>query len=130
MNQLTGARIGIGAEDSGTQRLARHLLRDNGITEDAATLVKTLPPVYRWRIRRRILRWYVELRRIDLALEGEPPAPERLEALSRELHNIESEAARVDVPLAYSDALYNLRLHIDLLGHKLQRHINGATRAS
>jgi len=32
-------------------------------------LLRTRPPVYRWRIRRRILRCYVDLRRIDLDLE-------------------------------------------------------------
>jgi hypothetical protein len=84
-------------------------------------LIKTLPPVYRWRIRRRILRWYVQLRRIDLALETDGLSDERLDALRGELAQIESDAARIDVPLSYSDELYDLRLHIQLLEQKLER---------
>jgi TRAP-type uncharacterized transport system substrate-binding protein len=84
-------------------------------------LVKTLPPVYRWRIRRRILRWYVQLRRIDLAIETGDRDPARLAELKEELQDIESDAARVDVPLSYSNELYNLRLHIQLLDQKLER---------
>jgi len=92
-------------------------------------LLRTLPPVYRWRIRRRILRWYVELRRIDLDLEGDTPDSARLAELARQLEGIESEAARVQVPLAYSDALYNLRLHIGLLEDKIARLRTASTTA-
>ena len=84
-------------------------------------LIKTLPPVYRWRVRRRILRWYVQLRRIDLAIETDDLDPARLAELKEELQDIESDAARVDVPLSYSNELYNLRLHIQLLEQKLER---------
>jgi len=84
-------------------------------------LVKTLPPVYRWRIRQRILRWYVQLRRIDFAIETGDLNPARLAELKGELQDIESDAARVDVPLSYSNELYNLRLHIQLLEQKLER---------
>lgn len=85
-------------------------------------LVKTLPPAYRWRVRRRILRWYKDLRRIDLELlETPPPSQRRLTELAREIETIESDAARVDVPLSYSDALYHLRLHIALLTDKIER---------
>ena len=92
-------------------------------------LLRTLPPVYRWRIRRRILRWHVELRRIDLDLEGDTPDSDRLAELARQLEGIESEAARVQVPLAYSDALYNLRLHIGLLEDKIARLRTASTTA-
>ncbi|MCF7983563.1 MAG: hypothetical protein K9L70_04095 [Thiohalocapsa sp.] len=84
-------------------------------------LVKVLPPVYRWRIRRRILRWYVELRRIDKEVEGGAPDAEAVEAYKRRLATIESDAAQIDVPVSYSDQLYNLRLHIRLLAQKLER---------
>lgn len=85
-------------------------------------LIKTLPPIYSWRIRRRILRWYKELRRIDLELlDDPPPGKQRLDELGREINAIETEAARVDVPLSYSDALYHLRLHIQLLTQRIER---------
>ena len=84
-------------------------------------LIKILPPVYAWRVRRRILRWYVELRRIDRELETRSLGPEALPALREGLAQIESEATQIDVPLGYTDQLYNLRLHIHLLAEKLER---------
>ena len=92
-------------------------------------LVKTLPPVYRWRVRRRILRWYVQLRRIDLELEAGRTDGARLAALRRELEHIETDAAHVDVPLSYADELYDLRLHIQLLAEKLERLYNQRSSA-
>lgn len=92
-------------------------------------LSKLLPPVYRWRIRRRITRWYVQLRRIDLELalgKGRD-----LDALADALAHIEAEAAQVEVPLSYADQLYNLRLHIQLLQRSLvEARERTAARAS
>jgi hypothetical protein len=82
-------------------------------------LMKVLPPVYAWRIRRRIIRWYVALRRIDLELETGPRDQQRLDDFAARLKEIESEVAQVDVPLSYADQLYNLRLHIQALQHRL-----------
>lgn len=83
-------------------------------------LIKVLPPVYAWRVRRRILRWYVQLRQIDRQSEvGILPAAEAA-ALRAQLSQIEAEAAQIDVPLGYTDQLYNLRLHIHLLQEKLE----------
>ncbi len=84
-------------------------------------LVKITPPVYRWRIRSRIIRWYRELRRIDLELALSSGDPQALRSLAERLADIESDAARVEVPLSYSDQLYNLRLHMRLIAEKLER---------
>jgi hypothetical protein len=84
-------------------------------------LSKMLPPVYRWRVRQRILRWYVALRRIDLELETGISTPINVTALRQRLSEIESEVTQVDIPLSYTDQLYNLRLHIRLLEQKLSR---------
>jgi hypothetical protein len=82
---------------------------------------KILPPVYQWRIRRRILRWYKDLKRIDLEIELEQPNAQRLRKLNTTINAIEKDVAQVDVPLSYSDQLYQLRLHITLLQNKLER---------
>jgi DNA-binding transcriptional ArsR family regulator len=84
-------------------------------------LGKMLPPVYRWRVRRRILRWYVALRRIDLEIETGISTPINVTALRQRLSEIESEVTQVEIPLSYTDQLYNLRLHIRLLEQKLSR---------
>lgn len=92
-------------------------------------LIKVLPPVYSWRIRRRIIRWYVALRRIDLELETGSRGPDRLGDFAKRLEEIESEVAQVDVPLSYADQLYNLRLHIQALQHRLATVVNEAEGA-
>ena len=92
-------------------------------------LVKVMPPVYRWRIRSRIVRWYRELQRIDLELELSSGDPQALQSLAKRLAEMESEAARVEVPLSYTDQLYNLRLHMRLIAEKLERLETGADDA-
>ncbi|MCP4171626.1 MAG: ABC transporter substrate-binding protein [Fuerstiella sp.] len=82
-------------------------------------LFKIAPPVYRWRIRSRIYRWYDVLRGIDQKLREEndddsPDHAARLQAMSKELNT-------VHIPLSYMEEFYNLRLHIDLVNTELER---------
>jgi len=82
-------------------------------------LFKIAPPVYRWRIRSRIYRWYDVLRRIDQNLrdkeDGDPSNHSaRLQAMSKELET-------VHIPLSYMEEFYNLRLHIDLVNAELEK---------
>ncbi len=81
-------------------------------------LAKVTPPVYRWQVRKKIYRWYRLLRELDIDNSGELTA-ERCDELLRQLQSIEDEARKVTVPLSYSDELYNLRLHIDMVRKKL-----------
>jgi len=74
-------------------------------------LFKVMPPLYRWRVRSRIYRWYDELNRIDEALGDGGPVRKQLDELDR----IEAEIRKVHVPLSYSDELYNLRMHLVLI---------------
>ncbi len=82
-------------------------------------LFKIIPPIYRWRVRSRIYCWYRDLETVDLAL-ADHPSPEELTSLSEELERIESEVRRVVVPLSHRETLYHLRLHLDLLRHKVE----------
>ncbi len=85
-------------------------------------LAKALPPLYRWRTRKRIYRWYEELRAVDPDLSE----PESLHAASRrlkDLDRIETEVAQINVPLSYADELYDLRRHIELVRTKLLGHL-------
>ena len=83
-------------------------------------LIKLAPPLYRWRPRRKIYRWYRELKALDFQHPEQLPA-ETLNTTIQKLDTIEEEARKVSVPLSYSDELYNLRLHIDLVRSKLQK---------
>ncbi len=80
-------------------------------------LIKLAPPVYRWRIRSRIYRWYAIVRTIDQTLrDGEEGQLARFE---RKLTAMERELETVNVPLSYMEEFYNLRLHIDLVKRRL-----------
>jgi len=79
-------------------------------------LFKVLPPLYRWRIRSRIYRWYEELSNIDIALSnGFSPA------LLDDIERIEMEIRKVNVPLAYAQELYDLRLHLALVREQVEQ---------
>ena len=81
---------------------------------------KAAPPIYRWRIRSKIYRWYKDLSWADEILH-EQPTDEEIAVHVAALHKLEYEVARVDVPLSYMDEYYSLRVHIQLILSKLER---------
>jgi len=85
-------------------------------------LFKLVPLLYRWRMRSRIYRWYSKLRTFDPERHKED-GTERLQAYLVELEGIEAKVANISVPLSYSEELYHLRLHIDMLQSKLRQMI-------
>lgn len=88
-------------------------------------LFKLAPPLYRWRIRSRVYRWYGILREAEELLAQDDPAPDLAEEVRR-LDALEGEIAGVEVPLSYADELYNLHLHIDYLRGKLEARLANA----
>lgn len=87
-------------------------------------LSRMLPPLYQFRIRSRIFRWYAQLREVEDAV-GKRPADELL----AELEGIEARVEIVSVPLSYADELYSLRSHIQMVGNRL-RALPHATEAA
>ena len=83
-------------------------------------LAKLFPPVYRWRVRSRIYRWYEDLQRIEARLDGGDADPEELSAA---VHSLETEVKQVETPLSYADQLYHLRTHIDLVRTRIKQQI-------
>jgi TRAP-type uncharacterized transport system substrate-binding protein len=83
-------------------------------------LSRTLPPLYQFRIRSRIFRWYARLRQVENAV-GRRPADELL----NELGEIEAAVGNVSVPLSYADELYSLRSHILMVGNRLRTSTPG-----
>lgn len=81
-------------------------------------LFKIVPPAYRWRIRRRIFRWYREVQAADRAL-CEPQSAEALDRILARLDAAEHEVRQIEIPLGYSDAHYHLRLHVDMVRAKV-----------
>jgi TRAP transporter TAXI family solute receptor len=81
-------------------------------------LFKVVPPLYRWRMRARIYRWYEELQEVDRNVLKASPQ-EKLAYLGK-LNELEREVREVVVPLSFAYQLYHLRLHIDFVRQKLQ----------
>jgi TRAP transporter TAXI family solute receptor len=82
-------------------------------------LFRVAPPLYQWRIRSKIYRWYAAVREIDTLVQDEN-VDGRTELAAHRLRALEREVAGVSVPLAYTGELYHLRLHIRLLQDKLE----------
>ena len=85
----------------------------------AIPLFKLLPPAYRWRVRRRLLRMYGELDSLDPAQASLSDEPERTRRLER-LEAIDQEVADLSVPRGYSDDQYKLRRDVDLIRRRLK----------
>ena len=85
-------------------------------------IFKLLPPVYRWRMRSRIYRWYSELETLELEIQKENSITSLDEYLLM-LDDLEEKVSNISVPLAFSEELYSLRLHIDMLRNKLYKTI-------
>jgi TRAP-type uncharacterized transport system substrate-binding protein len=81
-------------------------------------LLRFAPQIYSWRIRRRILYWYGELKRLEAAARRAPGQDGRAAHLS-ELDRIEAAVDTIPVPLAFSDRLYELRQHIEIARRRL-----------
>ena len=86
-------------------------------------ILKAAPPLYRWRMRSKIYRWYGDLRRLEEVLRQEQAPDEDLETALQALGGLEREISeQVSVPLSYMDELYDLQLHVELTRTKLERH--------
>lgn len=80
-------------------------------------LVKIAGPLYRWRIRSKIFRWYRYLRETDQKIRDGSIEQHTGEQIDQ-LLEMESDLRQVEVPLSYADELYDLHLHV---GHVLER---------
>ncbi len=83
-------------------------------------LARILPPLYAWRMRRRIYRWYGELMFIENEMRRTLTTGETRDFAER-LDWIEHEVNALNTPVAYANQLYLLRQHIDFVQHKLQQ---------
>jgi hypothetical protein len=81
--------------------------------------LKSIPALFRWRMRLRINRWY----RLLLLAEQDAMArlsPETLETLTRRIDEIESEVNKMKVPASYGDQFYVLRSNIQFVRSKFR----------
>jgi TRAP transporter TAXI family solute receptor len=83
-------------------------------------LSKVVPPVYVWRIRSRIYRWYGQLRAVEQELEARHADKTPDADLLRRLDDIERRVNQTSVPLAFADQLYELRSHINFVRQRVR----------
>jgi hypothetical protein len=81
-------------------------------------LFKLFPPIYRWRVRSRIYRWYEDLQQIERRLDVGNADPEELAAA---VYALETEVKQVETPLSYADQLFHLRTHINLVRTRINQ---------
>lgn len=80
-------------------------------------LGRIVPPLYEFRVRSRVFRWYAQLRQIEEQLQT---GQTTVDALLQELDELETRVGRIRIPLSYADELYALRNHIDLVRRRLR----------
>ncbi|MDP9606588.1 UNVERIFIED_ORG: TRAP transporter TAXI family solute receptor [Variovorax paradoxus] len=76
-------------------------------------LSRVVPPLYQFRVRRRVFRWYARLRDIEAKVDTETLAKEdKRKSLLEDLDQLDRVVNKVAVPLSYADELYALRNNI------------------
>ena len=80
--------------------------------------MRITPSIYPWLVRRRILHWYRELRRVEASL-GDTATPEQLSQKLRDLDRIDEGIRATPIPQNFSDQFYQLRAHIDVVRRRV-----------
>jgi NMT1-like family len=80
--------------------------------------LRSIPALYRLRIRLRIYRWYRALMLLERDLMAQPAVGER-EKIFERLDRIEEQVNRMKVPASFADQFYVLRGHIDFVRGRL-----------
>jgi TRAP transporter TAXI family solute receptor len=95
-------------------------------------LSKIVPPIYVWRVRSRVYRWYGELRKVEQELEATPFEGREAarEGLLLRLEEIEDRVNHISIPLAYAEELYRLRSHINFVRERVRGTIDMHGRAT
>ncbi|MGE0387680.1 MAG: TAXI family TRAP transporter solute-binding subunit [Gammaproteobacteria bacterium] len=81
-------------------------------------LTRWLPPLYAFRVRSRVFRWYRRLREIEESLARGTGS--RVDLLA-DIDALEARIRRIVLPLAYTDELYALRSYIQMVRERVQR---------
>jgi TRAP transporter TAXI family solute receptor len=79
-------------------------------------LMKFAPMIYGWRIRRRMVHWYAELKALEFKMNE---SPDDKDAHRAELARIEEAVIRLPIPVGFSDQHYELRANIDFVRRRL-----------
>jgi TRAP-type uncharacterized transport system substrate-binding protein len=81
-------------------------------------LAKAIPALYTWNVRRKLIYWYRQLKILERNLDSRG-AKYDAAAHQTELERIDGAVRRIRVPNFFSNELYDLRMHIDLVRQRL-----------
>ena len=82
-------------------------------------MLRFMPALYGWAMRRRVFRLYGELKYLEDEL-GSRGAQEDVADLVTRLDNLEDRTSRFRLPMSFRPLLYALRLHINLVRQRLR----------
>lgn len=83
-------------------------------------LFKILPVLLQWRNKSRVFKWYGELKFLESQASANPD-PAQLDGYFNRLDEIEEGVNHTRIGANYSDYVYNLRSHIELVRNRLHR---------
>jgi hypothetical protein len=82
-----------------------------------------LPVFYQWVMRRRLMYWYAKLKALEASFDTNANAIS-LPGTKIEIERIEDAVSHIQFPLTFTDQLYNLRSHIDIVRRKITSRAN------
>ena len=82
-------------------------------------LMRILPKVYDWRVRRPLWRWYGELHKLETAMADHP---EDHDKHLQEIQRIDEGVSAIPLPLTYSEAHYSLRSYVEYVRRRLESY--------
>jgi TRAP-type uncharacterized transport system substrate-binding protein len=85
--------------------------------------LKSIPAIYRWRMRLRLLRWYRALLMLEEGMVGHITPEKRAELIER-LNEIEETVNNLKVPASFADQFYALRSHVLIVRERLMHSAN------
>jgi TRAP-type uncharacterized transport system substrate-binding protein len=86
-------------------------------------LSRALPALYVWNVRRRLVYWYRQLKALERDLDSRGAKYDQAEHRT-ELERIDGAVRRIRVPHYFSNELYDLRVHIDVVRKRLWPRTN------
>ena len=90
-------------------------------------LFRLLPVAYNWIKRRRLFYWCAQLKALEASFDTDP-MDKHLAEKQVEIERIEDAVSHTRFPLTFSDQVYNLRSHIDIVRRKIASRVNATGR--
>jgi TRAP-type uncharacterized transport system substrate-binding protein len=90
-------------------------------------LLHFVPQSFNWMTRRRLFYWYAELKALERSFDSSTNHKHLIGKLA-EIERIEDAVSKIHFPLKYSDQVYTLRSHIDIVRRKIASRLRYSGR--